>query len=118
MQWQVRWLAVGLGRALLVAIGVLAATVSATWAANLVPNPGFEAGGATPDDWAPGNEVTIARDTTQAHTGNASLLMTHRVDPSHDGITTSIPFAVSPSTLYQFSYWYRVTDTSNVDFVD
>ncbi|MGO4533602.1 hypothetical protein [Leifsonia sp. 2MCAF36] len=55
-------------------------TFQAAGPGNLqVVNAGFEAGGATPFAWAPqpwANNGTLARDTTQAHSGTASARLT------------------------------------------
>ncbi|MEV6509843.1 Tat pathway signal sequence domain protein [Streptomyces sp. NPDC051642] len=72
-------------------------------------NPGFEAGAATPDNWArPGwaSGGTWARDTAVSHTGSASLKLTATGDSDYSYVYATPKVQVGSGT-YTYGAWIK-----------
>ena len=85
--------------------------VTSAQAAELVPNPGFEADcSGTPCQWSASQpNTTIARETTNPLSGaSLALTMTGTPVPSYAEALSDC-FPVSASTTYNVGYWYRTT---------
>jgi hypothetical protein len=90
---------------------------SAQAAGNIVLNPGFETTGggcgSLPCNWtADQGAAPIVRDTSNPHSGAASLALVS--DNSGGSFTQAISdcFALSASTTYNEALWYRTTASS------
>ena len=96
--------------------GALVVLVSGAGAANVVPNPGFEAAcGKAPCDWSPTGAGQIVRDVGTVHQGSASM----RVDATdfQDGASTCVTNVTSPAGTYTMSIWWSTND-ADVNGVD
>jgi hypothetical protein len=93
-----------------VALGV----VPSAQAANIVPNPGFEADCAgIPCNWSvvPGTAVTLAYDTVNPNPpSTASMSVTVAQSTAIGAVSDCVPVVLAPGT-YSASFWYRTTAT-------
>ncbi|MGE5499670.1 MAG: Ser-Thr-rich GPI-anchored membrane family protein, partial [Syntrophothermus sp.] len=95
---------------------------------NIVPNGSFELGsGADPDGWnafRTGN-MSMAWSKNMAHTGSSSLNMNNATGGNYPkSYWTSDFINIEPSTAYEFSFWYYITnaiplvDYSYIQWID
>ncbi|MFN2467476.1 MAG: hypothetical protein ABR521_05000 [Gaiellaceae bacterium] len=99
-------------------------SVPAAGATNILHNPGFETDcSGIPCSWTPSNPTTIARDTSSARTGAASLRVTPAKSDGPSDITVLSGAAyqcVSPVTAgdYTASFWYRAGPDPGLERTD
>jgi hypothetical protein len=101
----------------MVVAAALVLGVTSAGAADLVANPSFTDDCAgVPCHWRlvtpTGGAQTISRATDTFHSAPASLALTITPAGGTTGEVHSDCFAVSPSTTYNFSVWYRNTSAS------
>ena len=83
-------------------------------AANIVPNPGFEVNcSGIPCQWLLPTGATFTRDTSAAHTGQASLRLASDGTDTFQNVRSDC-VAVTPGTTYNVGVWYRTSSTINL----
>lgn len=93
------------------AAAVVLGVVPSAQAANLVPNSGFETNcSGIPCNWSPTVAgITLARDTTNPHSGSASLKVTE-TDTNFNGAISDCVVGAFQAGSHSAFYWYRTTD--------
>jgi len=89
------------------ASGTQLLSVDTSTTPNLLSNGSFEVNAT---GWAAKGSATIARDTTNAYEGNASLLITTTAN-ANDGASYNV--TLTPSTSYTLSVWYKTASSGN-----
>lgn len=80
---------------------------------TVVPNPSFEADCAgVPCNWSLASGTSIERDTTQFHTGAASLKLTSATSPAQANADC---VSSLPAGTYDASFWYRIVGASGAN---
>jgi hypothetical protein len=96
------------------ACAVALAVVPSAQAANIVPNPGFEANcSGIPCSWSvvPGTAVTLAYDTVNPHPpSTASISVTVAQSTAIGPVSACVPVVLAPGK-YSASFWYRTNAT-------
>jgi hypothetical protein len=104
--WRPRWALAGIGAlAMMLALGL----APSAQAGNVAPNPSFEVDcGGKPCNWTVNVSAgTIARDTSTAHSGQASLKETSDAFGTPGAVSDCIP--VAAGTDVTRSFWYSTT---------
>jgi glucuronoarabinoxylan endo-1,4-beta-xylanase len=79
-------------------------------AQNLVNNPGFESGAASP--WSPFGSVTLTVETSQVHSGTYACQVGNRT-ATWNGVVQSFSGALQAGQTYNVSAWLRLVSGGN-----